>query len=180
MRRIISALVVALFALTLAGCGSTADNAQQQPVTPAKPPTAAAQAEPVDRSPVEAGAPEPFPAMEATVLPEAVKMRLDAKRPVLLFFYDSAQQITTAQRTEVDAVVLEYRGLIDLVTFDVTAGTSDTGSAAAQAAAAFAGELGVKSTPYIVIVNGDGSITWRWLGFVDRELIGREVLTATE
>jgi len=31
-----------------------------------------------------------------------------------------------------------------------------------------------------VIVDKNGFITWRWLGYVDRDLIEREVLRATE
>jgi hypothetical protein len=181
MRRIAVALVVALFALTLAGCGGTADTPTQQPTTPAQPTPAAPQAEPlVDRSPVEVGAPETFPSLETTPPPAIVQQKLDAKRPMLLFFYDSAQEITAPQRAEVDAVMREYRGLIDLVTFDVTSGSAAAPGDAAQAAATFAGQLGIKSTPYIVIVNDERTITWRWLGFIDRELIGREVLSATE
>src|SRR5665648_146654 len=166
MRRIVAALVVALIALTLAGCGGTAETATQQPTVPTQPAPAAVQSEPlVDRSPVEVGPPEPFPAMETTPPPAIVQQKLDAKRPMLLFFYDSAQEITASERVEVDSVLRQYRGLIDLVTFDVTAGNAAAPSDDAQAAATFAGQLGIKSTPYIVIVNDDASITWRWLGY---------------
>jgi len=181
MRRIVAALVVALIALTLAGCGGTAETPTQEPTTPTQPKPAVPQTEPlVDRSPVEMGAPEPFPSMETTPPPDIVQQKLDAKRPMVLFFYDSAQEITGPQREEVDAVIGEYRGLIDLVTFDVTSGKAAEPGDAAQVAATFAGQLGIKSTPYLVIVNDERTITWRWLGFIDRELIGREVLSATE
>jgi len=181
MRRIVVALVVALIALTLTGCGAAAETPTQQPTTPApQAPVAPAEEPLVDRSPVEAGAPEPFPSLDTTPAPAIVQQKLDAKRPMVLFFYDSAQEITGPQRAEVDAVMREYRGLIDLVTFDVTSGKAAAPGDAAQAAATFAGQLGIKSTPYLVIVNDESTITWRWLGFIDRELIGREVLSATE
>lgn len=182
MRRIVVALVVALFVLAAAGCSGSPEPSPATGGTgaaPAKPPAVTPSEPLVDRSPVESGAPEPFPTMETTALPQAVQQKLDAGRPMLLFFYDAKQESTVAQRTELDAVMREYRGLIDLVTFDVSPG-SGSGSVDAETAAQLASALGIRSTPYIVVVNRDGSIIWRWLGFVDREIIGREVLSATE
>jgi hypothetical protein len=181
MRRTAVALVFALIVLMLVGCAGAAEPETAEPTTAQPPAAPATVVEPVvDRSPVESGYPAPFPEMKNIALPEAVQQKLDAKRPMLLFFFDSAQQVTTAQRSEVDTVMREYRGLIDLLTFDAAAGATNSTGAAAQAAATFAGELDVKSTPYIILVNEDGIITWRWLGYVDSEIIGREVLSATE
>ncbi len=181
MRRTAVALVFALIVLTLVGCGGAAKPETVEPTTTQQPTAPAIAVEPViDRSPIESGYPAPFPAMKDIALPEAVQQKLDAKRPMLLFFYDSAQEISAPQRGEVDAVMREYRGLIDLVTFDVTSGKAAAPGDAAQAAAAFAAQLDIKSTPYIMLVNQDGVVTWRWLGYVDSEIIGREVLSATE
>lgn len=186
MRRIIAAVVVASCALALVGCGGgggagTAQQGQAQP--PAEQPAApSGQQEPqvIDRSPVETPTAVPFPSKLSTALPEAVQSKLDAGRPMLLFFYDAAEPETKEQRAEIDAVLSKYRGLIDLVTFDVTLPSSGSPSDAVKRAATFATDLGVKSTPYIIVVDSGGYITWRWLGFVDRDVIEREVLRATQ
>lgn len=182
MRRIIVAVLAVGLALTVAGCGGGADEATttETPVTPA--PTAAPVEAPTvtDRSPVESGTPEPFPSLEGTTVPETVLSKLQAGRPLLIFFYDKNELETKTERAEVDAVLTEYRGLIDLVTFDV--GTTKDGLAtdAAKQAVALANGLRVSGTPYIIVVDGNGFITWRWLGYVDREIINKEVLRATE
>lgn len=182
MRRIIVAILAVGLALSVAGCSGGADQATttEAPATPA--PVAAAVEAPTvtDRSPVEGGTPELFPSLEGTTVPETVTSKLEAGRPLLLFFYDKNELETTTQRAEVDAVLAEYRGLIDLVSFDVGA-TKDGGATdAAKQAVELANALRVTSTPYIIIVDGNGFITWRWLGYVDRELINKEVLRATE
>jgi len=182
MRRIVVAVLAVGLALTVAGCGGGADEATTE--TPATPPPASAPAVEVptvtDRSPVEFGEPEPFPSLEGTTVPETVASKLQSGRPLLLFFYDKDELETKTQRAEVDAVLSEYRGLIDLVSFDIGA-TKDGGATdAAKQAVALANGLRVTSTPYIIIVDGNGFITWRWLGYVDREIINKEVLRATE
>jgi protein-disulfide isomerase len=133
-----------------------------------------------DRSPVETPRLVPFPSKLTTALPAAVQSKLDAGRPMLIFFFDSSEPETTEQRGEIDAVVREYRGLIDLVTFDVKGGATGQSTDAAKQAATLATDLGVKATPYIIVVDRNGFITWRWLGFVDRDVIEREVLRATQ
>jgi hypothetical protein len=182
MRRIIAAVLVAGLALAVVGCsGSEPDAATEQPVAPA--PAAATSAddlETTNRSPIESGTPEPFPALETTAVPAALTSKLEAGRPLLIFFYDTAELETKAQRAEVNAVLGEYRGLIDLVTFDVGSKEGGVASDAAKQAVGVANVLRVTSTPYIIIVDGNGFITWRWLGYVDRGIIDKEVLRATE
>ena len=185
MRKLVVALVVAGLAFTLAGCGGGGEAAE--PATPAASPTppapAAAPTVTDDRSPVETSPTVPpvaFPSTLSTPLPEAVQNKLDAGRPMLMFFFDTAELETKAERAEIDAVLGEYRGLIDLVTFDVSSKSGVPASDAAKAAVSLANDLGIKGTPYIMVVDGNGFITWRWLGFVDRDLIDREVLRATD
>ncbi|MBC7266973.1 MAG: hypothetical protein H5T75_08405 [Coriobacteriia bacterium] len=184
MRRTITAVVVAVFALTLVGCGGGGGGGQQetQQQAPAQNAASAKQQQPqvVDRSPVETPTLAPFPSKLSTDLPSAVKSKLDAGRPMLMFFYDSDEPETKEQRAEIDAVLGEYRGLIDLVAFDVKGGDSGQATDAAKQAAMLAADLGVKATPYIIVVDRNGFITWRWLGFVDRDVIEREVLRATQ
>ncbi|MHB1341774.1 MAG: hypothetical protein ACYC77_06575 [Coriobacteriia bacterium] len=186
MRKLVVALAVAVLAFTLAGCGGGAEEAPAaDPNAPAPAPAAAVAAPEVvtDRSPVETSPTVPpvvFPSTLSTALPEAVQKKLDAGRPMLMFFFDTAELETKTQRAEIDAVLGEYRGLIDLVTFDVSSTSGVPATDSAKAAVSLATDLGIKGTPYIVVVDGNGFITWRWLGFVDRALIDREVLRATE
>lgn len=184
MRRIIVAVLAVGLALSVTGCGGGADEATttETPATPAPAPAAAAVAVPTvtDRSPVESGTPEAFPSLEGTTVPETVASKLQSGRPLLLFFYDKNELETKTQRAEVDAVLTEYRGLIDLVSFDIGATKNGGATDAAKQAVVLANGLRVSSTPYIIIVDGNGFITWRWLGYVDREIINKEVLRATE
>lgn len=185
MRKWVLAIVVACLAVVLVGCGGggAAQQTDAGTGTGAAPAPAAKAAEEViaDKSPVETTlTPTPFPSTLSTALPEAVQKKLDAGRPMLMFFYDTTEVETKEQRAEIDAVLKEYRGLIDLVTFDVTAKPGKPAPEAAKVAVSLADDLGIKGTPYIVIVDKNGFITWRWLGYVDRDLIEREVLRATE
>jgi len=182
MRRIVVAVLAVGLALSMAGCGG-GDPETTETTPPAATPAAGTPAEtPVltDRSPVEQGAPEPFPSLEGTTVPEMLAAKLQAGRPLLVFFYDRTELETKPQRAEIDDVLSEYRGLIDLVTFDVGATTGGVATDGAKQAVALANGLRVSSTPYIIIVDGNGFITWRWLGYVDREIINKEVLRATE
>jgi hypothetical protein len=182
MRKIAAVIVVAMLAFVLTGCGGGAD----EPVatdTPAVDVPAPAVVEPVavtDRSQIESGFPAPFPAIESTTMPTALQSKLDAKRPLLIYFYDSTLPESAVIRTEIDAVLSDNRGLIDLVTFDLGAKKSGAYTAGAQAGAVLAAELNANRPPYIVLVDGNQNITWRFRGYVDRDIIGREVLRATE
>jgi hypothetical protein len=184
MRRFIAAIVVASCALTLVGCGGGGGGTQQtntqQPAQQAPARSAQQQPAAVDRSPEETPTLVPFPSTLSTALPSTVQSKLDAGRPMLLFFYDSNESETKEQRGEIDAVLSDYRGLIDLIAFDVKGGDSGQATEAAKQAAVLAADLGVKATPYIIVVDRNGYITWRWLGFVDRDVIEREVLRATQ
>jgi hypothetical protein len=183
MRRIIAAVLVVGLALSVVGCGGGAAEEPATTTPTKKAPAAKKAAEApvvVNRSPVEVGAPELFPTLESTAVPAALTTKLEAGRPLLIFFYDSTELETKAQRAEVDAVLAEYRGLIDLITFDVGAKKDGVSTDGAKQAVAVASGLRVTSTPYIIVVDSYKFITWRWLGYVDREIIGKEVLRATE
>jgi hypothetical protein len=169
--------------LALAGCSGGGEAETPEDTGAAAQPPAAAPAAPAqpayvtDRSindndiePVE------FPSFVATTTPTVFTDKLEAGRPMLIFFYDPAQGVTDTQRPEIDAVMEDYRGLIDLITFDIGGGSDD---AEAQSAVVYASELGVSGTPYTIVVDGNGFITWRWKGYVDREYIAREVERAT-
>ncbi|MBE0475796.1 MAG: hypothetical protein IBX62_01680 [Coriobacteriia bacterium] len=192
MRRLVVALVVVVFAASLAGCGGGGDAEQaQQPepgnqAAPAPPPSAPAGEALIDRTPLEAVLFSRFPSgdgrsMIATDVPEAVTERLEAEQPMLLFFFDKAQKTTDDQRVEIDAVMKSYRGTIDKLSFDVGQDLDDGKHDDTDAqAVALARAVEVSFTPYIVVVDGQGLITWRYRGFVDRGVIEREVLRATQ
>jgi flagellar basal body-associated protein FliL len=179
MRRIVVALVVASLALALVGCGKKAEETTTEQAPAATKPAAkpAEAAGTVDRSANDYDlAPVAFPSFATTDTPAVFKDKLDAGRPMLIVFEDSGQQQTATLRAEVDAVMNEYRGLVDLITFNVAGDAADPN---VQAAVTYAAELGVNSTPYTIIVDRGGFITWRNKGFAERGVIEREVERAS-
>lgn len=201
MRRLVVALVVACMLVTLVGCGGGEEEAAtsgevttQTQATPAAPEDAGDEEEAIpDASPLEGQVFEAFPT-HADVLTSEIAERLDAGQPMIVFFYDEAQQTSDDQREEIDAVLKDYRGLIELVAYDVGefVDVDENGAVtvrpemaddepARQVARLFNEEyLAIKFTPYLVFVDADGYITYRYRGFVDAKLIEREVLRATE
>lgn len=183
MRKIVAVIFVAILAFGLAGCGGSKDATTTTTTTTTNPAPAAKAAAPVessDRSPIESGTPEPFPNIESTTVPAAIESKLEAKRPMLIYFYDNTLPESKIVRAEIDAVLQENRGLIDLITYDLGATKAGVPTAGAELGALLASDLRVPRPPYIIIVDGNGFITWRFMGYVDRAIIGREVLRATE
>lgn len=199
MRRLVAALLVALMLFTLVGCGGGEEEATEEVATQTE--SAAAPAAPSgteeeetpDYTPLEEQVFEPFPTDE-DVLTTEIAERLKAQRPMIVFFYDEAQQTADDQRAEIDAVLEDYRGLIELVAYDVGSyiDISDEGEisvlpgmqedeTANKVGRLFSSDyLDITFTPYTVFVNSDGYITYRYRGVVDRDLLEREVLRATE
>lgn len=184
MRKIAAVLVVAMLAFVLVGCGGGAGETATTDAPAADATTTApAVVEPIavtDRSQIESGFPAQFPAIESTAMPAVLQGKLDAKRPLLIYFYDSTLPESKVIRTEIDAVLSDNRGLIDLVTFDLGAKKSGVYTEGAQLGAVLAAELNANRPPYIILVDSKHNITWRFRGYVDRDIIGREVLRATE
>ncbi len=195
-------LAIGLATFLLVGCGgsnaeepATTDTTAQTAVTPAAP-ASAAVAPVVDRSPAEEVVYEPFPT-DPQITPKPVLQLLEAKQPMIVYFYDTTQKTSNDEKEGVDGeggldlIMSDYRGAIDLVSFDVGkfVKTSSTGkitvdpafsdSASGKQTASLAAELGVDFTPYVVIVDGDGYIIARFRGWEDTENIEREVLRAT-
>jgi len=198
---VVLALALALTAALLVGCGGGDDGVEQPtttgeaPVTPPAPAGTAAAA-PADRSPTETVVYEPFPT-DPAITPEPVLQLLEAKQPMMVYFYDSTQKTTNDEAKGIDdkggieEIMSQYRGAIDLVSFDIgrfittnpdgsiTVDPAFAEDAAAQQAASLAAELGVTFTPYVVIVDGQGYIVGRFRGWDDYKDIEREVLRAT-
>lgn len=189
MRGLVAVLVVAAIALTLTGCGGgeekpSATTTAQPAATPPPPPKSDEDVV-IDRTPLVEVKFEPFPdsksSREATGLPAAIMERLESDQPMLLFFFDADQKTADDQRAEIDALLKEYRGTIDLLAYDVgqTIGDGQHDDADTQAIS-LARALTVDFTPYIVLVDEQGLITWRHRGYVDRAVIERELLRATD
>lgn len=206
MRRLVAVMVASALVVSLAGCGGGGEEPAaeqggevavqtQAPAAPPAPTGAAADAADTENtlSPGEEQVFEPFP-VDDELTPDVVRQRLESGQPMLLFFYDGAQKATDDQQAAIDETLADYRGLIDLVSFDTAryVSTDDSGTisvkpgmeddeTAQQVARLLGAEaLGVKFTPYIVFVNDRGYITYRIRGYVDSALIEREVLRATE
>ncbi len=200
---VILALALIFAAVLLAGCGSsgteeptTTSTSAQTPAAPTAPAAAAAAAAPADRSPTETVTYEPFPT-DAQVTPKAVLDLLQAKQPMVVYFYDSTQKTTNDEAKGIDGeggldkIMSDYRGAVDLVSFDVSryiktnsAGVTVvdpafSGNSATQQASSLAAALGVDFTPYLVIVDGNGYIISRFRGWDDIKDVEREVLRAT-
>ena len=196
MRRLVAALIAGVLCLVLVGCGGGGETAEETTPPPApETPATAAPPEAVEPSlsPQPEQVFEPFPTDEA-VLPEEVAARLESGQPMIVFFYDEAQPTTSFQKSAVETVLEDYRGLIDQVSFNVGkyvtvdedgAITIKPEMAEDEAARKVANLLGsdylaVTFTPYLVIVDEQGYITHRFRGPIDAESLEREVLRATQ
>lgn len=194
MRRIVAVLMVALLAVALVACGGTSEEPDLIPddgeVAPAPPPAE----EPVDLSPLEEQVYEPFPVNPEVGVPSAIQSRLDAGQPMILVFIDESQKTTDDQNEIVRSVTDTYRGLIDVVSFNVGAWTthdatgkitvnpdvSEDETARQITRLIDADHLDVRFTPFLVIVDEFGYVTWRHRGISDDKTLEREVLRVTE
>ncbi len=190
--RLVAALLAALLAVALVGCGGGAEetpdtDAAETPVeTPAPAPADGDEALVANRSDLSEEVFEQFPSGED--VPEAIAKRLEEGKAMLLFFYGSDQPSTNDLRAEVNAVSSANRGLIDLVSYDLSKNVEIDkdgnakvdedkleGDEAAKQAARLASVLGVDHVPYIVIVDEQGYVIFRSRGFIDQELLERQV-----
>jgi hypothetical protein len=197
MRRLVAALLVALLAFTLVGCGgggeeeAAAPPADQAAAPPPAPVDPAVVVPVADRSAATSETFEPFPTGDA--VPAPVLERLKTKQAMLLFFYNSGQDVTDDVRDQIDTVVADNQGLIDLITYDLGKSTSvnevgqvvvDEGKLSedesGQQAVHFAKTVGVDHTPYIIIVDEQGYQIFWARGFIDAESLERQVQRAAQ
>jgi hypothetical protein len=191
MRRVVIALIVVAIALSLVACSSGAPTTQTGTPVPAAGGSAAPAVTPAAPdsnadilSPLPDNAGIPFPTDPASV-PKVVLDNLTAKKPMLIFWYDPTTKVSHDQRTEIDATLKSYVGQITLFAFDYTTGIPEGSTTTSlppeiDKAERMTGLLKVSTTPYSVFVNGNGTITFRFAGFVDAKLIRREVMRATQ
>jgi len=193
MRRLVVALIIALLALTLVGCGG----GEEEPAAPADPAAAPAAAPPVSTvgqeitgiSDNEPDVFAPFPT--GSSIATDVAERIADKQPTLIYFYDSGQYTAAQNRDAIDSVLDDNRGLVDLVAYDIgkymTIDASGTITVDpefaqdpnAQVAAQMARALGVSFTPFIVLTDTQGYIIWKHRGLADKAFLEREVQRAT-
>lgn len=186
MRRLFAALMVVVVALAIAGCGGGEETQGTTETAPPPPPAEAAAGEEaaVDRSPTETVDMSAFPTggQMVTITPAAILENLEDGKAMIIFFYDRTQPEWDEANKQIRAVAEDYRGLIEVITFDMrnsqpTLPNVDTELAKA---ATLADRLGIGSTPYVMIVDSQGLITWRWRGPIDAPILEREVMRATQ
>lgn len=188
MRRIVAALVMAALAVALVACGTdtgtpTATEAPAVGTVVTKTTSGSTSAsEGTDTlSPVQIADNSQFP-NRIDETPDIVLTDLKNKMPIMLYFYDASQPITTRQNKENEAVVAKYRGTIDYLSFNINAGIPGSGSSEdtqTRKAALMAANLKVSFTPYIVFVDSYGRTVFKFSGFTDRKLLEREIIRAT-
>ncbi|MDH4140283.1 MAG: hypothetical protein OEV43_06895 [Coriobacteriia bacterium] len=203
MRRLVAAMIAALMLLSLVGCGGGDGGGEG---TAEQPPAAAPVAAPaaggdevldLDETPPEGQVYMPLPTSE-DVLTEEISQRLETDQPMIVYFFDSSQKTTNDQDAEIDPVMKDYRGLIDLVKYDVGkyVSTDASGAITVKETALMEGAedetalkvarliskdyLAVSFTPYIVLVDSHGYIVFRFRGPIDRDFLEQQVLRATQ
>ena len=192
MRRIVVALIAASFALTVVGCSSSTPAATTDTAAAPAPVVAPTAPAVLPVGGLSENEPDVFSAFPTdTVVPSALRDDIEAKQPTLLFFYDGSQNSSAENRKIIDSVMSSNRGLVDLFTFNIGKHFSGTASDPAvldsgfdkdakyQSSIALARLLGVSNTPFIVITDNQGYITWKFRGFVDKDVLERQVLRAS-
>ncbi len=195
MRRTVAVLIVALLALTLVACGGgPADDPVTTPDIDAAAPPPPPEEEAPDLSPTEEQVYEPFPVDPEIGVPDAIQSRLDSGQPMIIVFVDDSQKTTDDQEEIIRGVTETYRGLIDVLSFNLGAYVSQdskgtitvkpelTDDETAKQVTRLISQdyLDVRFTPFILIVDDQGYVTWRHRGISDDKTLEREVLRVTE
>lgn len=194
MRRLVAALFVASLALALSGCGgssSTTTSTETESVEVGSTSSVEAAASTIGTDTPEGDVFIEFPVTDET--PQTVKDLLDEKQAFILFFFDSEQKVTDDTRKQIDKVAEDNEGLIEVYSYNLGSYTSVNSSDEVEvdtealekddvgaSIIALARDLGVSYTPHIVVVDTQGYIVYRQSGFIDADLLDRQVQRATE
>lgn len=200
MRRLVAALLVVMLAFTLVGCGGGGEEeAADQGATeqaaapaPAPAPTGDEAVSPIsDRSDLSEEMFEPLPNGED--VPQSVTDRLADGQAMMLLFYNSDQDVTDDLRKQVDIVAEDNTGMIDLLTYNLGKSTEvdETGKVVVdeeellddpkgQEAVNFARLLEVDHVPTLIVVDEQGYQIFKSRGYIDAELLERQVERAAE
>jgi hypothetical protein len=186
--------------LSLVACGGGGNEAEltgsEGSPPPASPAARAVKAKGdeliADRSPTEE-ADYAALAEKPEDLPDAIAKNVAQNEPTLVFFYDPSQGTSRLTRAEVDKALKTYRGLMALTAYDASRyvktdpATGDVvvddklkSDKDAEKVAKLMGQLGVALTPFIVIVDDKGYVTWRGRGLQDQKVIEAEIARATK
>jgi thioredoxin-related protein len=181
--------MIVMVASVLAACGSAPTTSTTPAVVPAAQPvpvvsTTSGTGSSDTYSPTQTVNPGDKLSTDAAVVPASVLANVAAKKPMLIFWSDPTTKVTTDQIKEIDAALRKFSGMIQLVSLDYTAGLSSPSSSSTidpetQKVELFAASLNVTTTPFIVLVDQYGRVTYKFAGIVDRTLLTREVLRAT-
>lgn len=193
MRRVVTALVLVVGASMLAACtsggatgGTTGTGTPTQPTAPVASSSGSVPSTNTDilspTQPVKEG--EMFPT-DANAVPAAILANLQAKKPMIVYYYDPTTNVAANEAKELDAALKKFKGEIELMSFDYTLGlpsgtATASGDPEVDKGELLSGVLGIKTTPYLVFVDSSGRVTYRFAGYVDRMLIRREVLRAVD
>jgi len=195
MRRLVVALVLVLalvsLAVVLSGCGGGAKTETAAPAAAPAASTPEAAPAPAVLTSLSDNEPEVFQVFPSGPgIPSEVSELVDSKQPTLIYFYDASQNSSKETRKIIDAVLKANRGLVELVAYDigkyVNSDAADTvaldedfaADATYQKSIELARVLGVSYTPYIVITDSQGYITWKFKGLAEKDFLEREVLRA--
>ncbi len=197
MRRLAAALVLSVAAVSIVACSGTTPTSNTTSSSPSLPAAGVSAAAVGQLSATETSdvlSPkqivQPYQQMptDPSVVPADLLDKLNAKQPVLLYFYDPTEQVSNDEAAEISATLKKYPGVISLVSYDFTPGipTSSTQTSVAPEVAKIellAEALKVSTTPYILFIDRYGRITYRFAGYVDGgspSLLERETLRATQ
>ena len=197
MRRLFAALIVVTVALTLVGCGADEEAATDAPAdsetAPAPPAGSGDEADlDDDFSPEVEGFPRSFPT-DHRLVPDEIQDRLDAGQPMFIYFYDDEHDVTDDVEDVIESVIAKYRGLIDRIDYPISGDIEDvletgdfgddlTDEETDQKKKLYelADELGIGITPFFIVVDRMGEITWMGRGYVDQETLEMRALYATQ
>ena len=193
MRRVVTVITIVMFALALAACSAppadtgTTGTGTGTPaaVVPAAPAPAVAAPSGDTLSPTQTITPGEMLPTDQTIVPASIMANVTAKKPMLILWVDPTTHVAKSARGSANLAVKKYRGSIELVVLDYTAGLSSNAASATldletQKIELFTAALRVNTTPYMVFVDQNGRITYRFAGWTDKDLLAREVLRATE
>lgn len=187
MRRLVVAIFVVVLAFGLVGCGGGAE--EPAPTTPAQAPVTPAPVDPnapviEDTSPQIGEVFELLPSENS--LPSSIKKRLESKQAMVVVFYDGKQLEADDVRSQVTRAVRDNSGMADLIEINLAkyrasettptqVKTDIQSDEEAKLAQGFAREIGVDVTPFVIVIDRQGYIIFKWRGVIDRELMARQV-----
>jgi thioredoxin-related protein len=196
MRKVVTVLMIVAVAFALAACGSapstssTTSTSKTPAVVPVTQPANTAQTAGTATggdiySPTQTVLPNEMISTDASLVPATVLANVAAQRAQLIYFYDPTTKVAADQLSDINVVQKEHVGAFQVVTLDYTAGLASSATSAsvdpeAQKIEMFASAMRVNTTPFIVLADRFGRVTYKFAGWADRGMLTREVLRAIQ